>query len=121
MTGSPDGLVPLAGSWTLIALDGGPVPAVGRTPTIAFREDGAVSGTGGVNRIMTRLAKDDVAQGRIAFAPAATTRMAGPPEAMELERVFLDHLDAISTFIVEGGTLRLFAGDHEALRFERAE
>jgi len=121
MTRSPDSLAPLVGSWTLIALDGEPLPVVGRSPTIAFREDGAVSGTGGVNRIMTRLAKDDVAQGRIAFAPAATTRMAGPPEAMELERVYLDHLDAISTFVVDGATLRLFARAHEALTFERAE
>jgi heat shock protein HslJ len=47
--------------------------------------------------------------------------MAGPPEAMALEQTFLERLSAVSAFDVEGDTLRLWAGDTEALTFERAE
>jgi heat shock protein HslJ len=47
--------------------------------------------------------------------------MAGPPAAMELEGTFLARLGAVSSYAVEGSTLRLWAGDNEAMTFERAE
>jgi hypothetical protein len=115
------GLTALTGSWTLTAIDGGPVEPVGTPITLEVAEDGAVSGVSGVNRFMTRLETADVSEGRLAFAPAAGTRMAGPPEAMALEQAFLARLSAVTTFDVENGVLRLWAGDNEALTFERAE
>jgi heat shock protein HslJ len=103
-----------------LALDGEPPSDGGTTPMLVIREDGAVAGSSGINRFMTRVVPDDLAAGRLAFAATAGTKMAGPPQAMELERTFLDRLEAVSTFAVEGDILRLFAGDTEVLVFERA-
>lgn len=120
VTVSREDLSALVGSWTLVALDGEPVPAVGTTPTLEVREDGAVGGTSGVNRYMARLETGGLGAGRIGFGPAAGTKMAGPPEAMELERLYLDRFGAVGTYELESDTLRLFAGDSVALTFERA-
>jgi heat shock protein HslJ len=114
------GLAQLIGSWSLVALDGKPVEAVGKPITLEVAEDAAVAGVSGVNRFMTRLETADLAEGRLAFAPAAGTRMAGPPEAMALEQAFLERLSAVATFSVDDDVLRLWAGDNEALTFERA-
>ncbi len=119
--GGTSGLAVLVGSWTLVALDGTPVEAVGKPITLEVAEDGAVAGVSGINRFMTRIETADLAEGRLGFAPAAGTRMAGPPEAMALEQAFLERVSAVSTFSADDGVLRLWAGDNEALTFERAE
>ena len=108
----------LLGEWTLVILDGEPVPEVGKTPTLEILEDGSAAGVSGVNRYRTRL---ELSDGRLAFGPTAGTKMAGPPEAMALESDFLARLDAVSTYQVEGDTLRLWAGDNEALTFSRVK
>ncbi|HSN53093.1 MAG TPA: amidohydrolase family protein [Candidatus Sulfomarinibacteraceae bacterium] len=118
--GGNAGLTALVGSWTLVALDGGPVEPVGKPITLEIAEDGAVAGVSGVNRFMTRLETADPIEGRLAFAPAAGTRMAGPPEAMALEQTFLARLSTVTTYAVDGNTLRLWAADNEALTFARA-
>jgi heat shock protein HslJ len=119
--GGTQGLAGLVGSWMLVALDGGTVEPLGEQITLDIGEDGTASGVSGVNRFMTRLETADLAEGRLAFAQAVGTRMAGPPEAMALEQAFLARLSAVSTFAVDGDTLRLWAGDNQALTFERAE
>lgn len=106
------------GAWNLIAIDGAAVPEVGKQPTLVISEDGAASGVGGVNRYSAQI---EISGGRVAFGPTAATKMAGPPEAMELESTFFTRLGEVSTFAVDGDTLRLWAGDNEALTFERAE
>ncbi len=78
--GGTAGLTALTGSWTLTAIDGGPVEPVGKPITLEVAEDGAVTGVSGVNRFMTRLETADLDEGRLAFAPAAGTRMAGRSE-----------------------------------------
>lgn len=108
----------MTGAWTLVAIDGAPVADVGKTPTVEILEDGSVSGVGGVNRFQCRL---EIFDGRLSFGPAAATKMAGPPEAMELESTYLARLGAVSSFALEDGTLRLWAGDNEALTFKRRE
>jgi heat shock protein HslJ len=108
----------LVGTWALVALDGEPVPEVGRTPTLEVLEDGSAGGLSGVNRYRTQLA---LSYGRLSFAPAAGTKMAGPPEAMALEDTFLARLGAVSAYRVEGDALRLWAGDNEALTFTRVK
>ena len=108
----------LTGSWTLVAVDGRPVPEVGETPMLQIFRDGTAAGISGVNQFQTQL---DAGDGRLSFGPVATTKMAGPPEAMALEDSFLTHLEAVSSYAVEGTTLRLWVGDDEALTFERAE
>jgi len=110
-----DGLV---GAWILVTVDGEPVPEVGKQPMMEISEDGTVSGVGGVNRFNTQV---EVVDGRLSFGPTAATKMAGPPEAMDLESVFFTRLGAVSNYETDGETLRLWAGDNEALVFVRPE
>jgi heat shock protein HslJ len=113
-------LAGLEGSWVLVALGGEPLPELEQPVTLEIRGDGSVGGFSGVNRYNTTLHTSDLAEGHLAFGLVATTMMAGPPEAMEFERVFGERLAAVSTFSVEGERLRLYAGGDEALTFERA-
>jgi heat shock protein HslJ len=53
--------------------------------------DGMVSGCGGINRMGGRA---DIAGDRIRVGPLASTRMAGPPEAMAAEDLLLRALEA---------------------------
>jgi len=118
---SADPSVPeeLLGSWTLVALDGQPGDMGDHTPTLEIREDGSVGGSSGVNRYTTRIGSDGVVEGKISLGQAASTRMAGPPRAMAFEKIFLERLGAVTGYEVDGDTLRLRAGDNEALTFER--
>ena len=81
-------------------------------PQLAFDEDGRVSGTTGVNRVMGRY---EVADGLLSVADAATTRMAGPPEAMEQEQRLLGLFDAPQAFVVTGDRLEVGDGETVAL------
>ena len=108
----------MAGSWTLVAIDGMPFADVGKAPTLEILEDGSVSGVGGVNRFRTQL---EITGAGLSFGPAAATKMAGPPEAMELESAYMKRLSAVTSFAIEDGTLRMWAGDNEALTFKRDE
>ncbi len=110
--------VDLCGSWTLVAIDDNPVTEVGKTPTLEILEDGSVAGVGGVNRFRTEV---EFVDGRLSFGPAAATKMAGPPEAMELESTYLARLGAVTTYEIDGTTLRLWADDNEALTLERVD
>jgi predicted amidohydrolase YtcJ/heat shock protein HslJ len=113
-------LAALVGSWTLVSLDGEPVVEVVKPITLEIRDDGSAGGSSGINRFMTRLNTEALAEGRIGFTPAAGTKMAGPPKAMETEQMYLQRIGAVSTYSIEGDTLRMWAGDNEALTFERA-
>ena len=104
----------LVGSWTVVALDGEAVD-LAEAPTLEIAADGSVSGFGGVNQFHTSL---ELTDGRIRFGPGASTRMAGPPEAMAFEQLYFERLGAIGTFEVSDGRLRLWAGDNEALTLE---
>jgi heat shock protein HslJ len=58
----------------------------GADDTSLHFEDGRVSGSAGINRLMGDYTlTDDL----LAFGVIATTRMAGPPERMEAEQRFL--------------------------------
>ncbi len=79
----------LDGSWQLAALDGAP-PVDGFPISVSFGDDGRVSGHAGVNRFGGPYRVDaDVAELGAFF----TTRMAGPPPAMEQEQRFLAALE----------------------------
>jgi heat shock protein HslJ len=95
-------------SWVVQELGG--VVTTDPKPQLAFDEDGRVTGTTGVNRVMGRY---EVADGLLTVADAATTRMAGPPEAMEQEQRLLGLFDAPQAFVVTGD--RLEVGDGETL------
>ncbi len=89
-----DGAFDLAGtSWVVTSIDEEPLP-VDDPPTIGFDDEGHVSGGAGVNRFTGTWSLDE---GVLVFGPLATTRMAGPPDRMDLERRFLEVLGARCT------------------------
>ena len=95
-------LAMLEGRWTLSAIEGFDIPAGLRgEPSLSVDAEGRVSGFSGVNRFSGALDRD----GPRIFRPLATTRRAGPPEAMALETAFLEAMSRAT--VVEGGRDRL--------------
>jgi heat shock protein HslJ len=45
--------------------------------------------------------------------------MAGPPEAMALEKMFLDRLQTVSSFKPDGDLLHLYTLENQTVTFER--
>jgi heat shock protein HslJ len=109
---------PITGEWSLVAIDQNPLSS-GGTPTLVFESDGRCWGSTGVNKFNAQASFEKLADGWLTLGPAAVTRMAGPPEAMVLEGLFLQRLEKVSAFEVEGDTLHLFAGSQETATFER--
>lgn len=95
----------LAGTeWQCLTI-GGMAVKDPQPPTIAFGADGRASGYAGVNRYGG--AWSSAAGTALKLGPMAATRMAGPPERMELEDRFLDALEGVDSAKVEGVTLTL--------------
>src|SRR5688500_531418 len=93
--------IPLLGTdWTLIELNGKALSAGPdlRAPTLKL--DPAtqrVSGHSGVNRYAGACELDGA---KLKFGSTLGTRMAGPPEAMELEKNFLAALEKVTTWSI---------------------
>jgi len=88
--------------WSCIAIadvDGSLVPVIGEPPTLLIAPDGKVTGFAGVNRYFTSATFGNVTTPPIplTFGPIGATRMAGPPERMELERAFMAMLGRVRT------------------------
>lgn len=66
--------------------------------TIAFKADGSVSGSTGVNRFHGQAKIDG---DRVTIGPLATTRRAGPPALMDQEARFLKSIDRVRRFRIE--------------------
>jgi heat shock protein HslJ len=95
--------VDLAGTWQVEQV-GDTIVAAEGAPTVEFAPDGRVRGTGGVNRFTGHI---EVIGDDIQFGPLATTRMAGPPAAMEDERHLLAALSGRRTIVMSGDGLVL--------------
>jgi Heat shock protein len=81
--------------------------------------DGAISGSGGCNRLTGRA--ESTATGQIAFT-VGTTFMFCPGGVMPLERAFLDALQGARTYVITDDTLVLQGADGaELARLSRAE
>lgn len=92
--------------WTLDSLAGASV--TDPQPTLSFEEPGRAAGSAGVNRFGGAASID----GRsIRLGPFMATRMAGPPERMELERRYLEALGQATRWSVVGGRLELSGPD----------
>jgi heat shock protein HslJ len=72
--------------------------------TLEFGSDGQVSGSAGVNTFSGTYEYDG---NTLSFGPLATTRMAGPPELMEQETLYLTALEASVSWEVVSGLLYL--------------
>jgi heat shock protein HslJ len=71
-------------------------------------DDGRLSGTGGINRLMGNYS---LAGTSLTFGPLATTMMAGPPEQMEHEQRLVADLARVEGWSVDGDQLVLCDGD----------
>lgn len=111
----------LAGTWSLVALDGTPVaemPQRGR-PTLRFDlETMRATGFAGVNRFGGSY---DAGAGTLTFAQLIMTKMAGPPEQMDLERRFSRALEQTTGWRLVEDHLELLAGDEVVARLARTE
>ncbi len=103
--------VALAGtSWLVRAVNNGRQAVVsvaeGTSLDATFGTDGSLAGSAGCNRYSAGFTVEGE---RIEIAPAATTRMACPPEVMEQESAFLAALGSVATWRIEGERLELRA------------
>ena len=100
--------------WTLVELEGEPVEigADELAPSLVLDlEEARVTGSGGVNRLTGQFA---LSGDELRFGPLATTRMAGPEEAMQREAALLAALARVTSYALDGRTLTLLA-DGEAV------
>jgi hypothetical protein len=88
--------------WTLLTLNGGKID-LEKPPTMEFAH-GSLAIFGGINRLSGSyaLVGDSVTMGEL-----VSTRMAGPPALMELEREFAQTLASVDGFQVFGNKLTL--------------
>lgn len=100
--------------WTLISLNGQPIN-VDEPPTMKF-EGGKLSIFGGVNRLSGSYALID--NQSVTLGKLVSTRMAGPPELMELERGFSQTMARVDAFHVAGNQLDLLSGGEVVASFK---
>ena len=111
---------------TQTAIEGEPIgdamPESSRRPTISLERGGGAAGVAGVNRYSTLVEPEFFAGGAYRFREMATSRMAGPPEAMAFEQRFLSTLKQVRSYSIDPGVFALLDGDgRELLRFTPAE
>ena len=114
----------------LIGQDGTSVPVTDRPPTISITADAKASGFAGVNRFFTEatFGNTTTAVTPLTFGPVGATRMAGPPERMQLEGAFTSMLERVRAAAVVAGsstaaarpTLVLTDGERMLARFTPA-
>jgi len=127
---SLDYLSLLTGDWNVSKIDGKDPASIANTssitrlPSMSIDPAGKVSGSTGVNRYASNIDPARLASGKFSLSPAATTKMAGTPEASQIETAFTSALSKVSSIDLKslaGGTLSLLGEDgNEVLRFIRA-
>jgi heat shock protein HslJ len=93
-----------ATEWQLAQMDGQPLAAGVKPPVIHFEIDG-VRGFAGCNRFTAPV--KEVSPGVIQIGAVAATKMACPPEQMDLEQAFLAELGKVSGYTFMAGQLAL--------------
>jgi len=114
--------VALAGvSWKLVELEGKAVvtPPNAVAPSLHFdAAEKRVSGSTGCNNLTGTYAFDGAT---LHLSPLATTRMAClNPDVQALETAFLAALQKVTSYRIEGGNLRLLAGETLVATFARS-
>ena len=89
-----------------------------RTPTLLMTDDGKASGFAGVNRWFGTYSVDG---STLKFGMMGMTRMAGPPDRMQLEQAYADALAAVTRWSVSSGRLQLSEDNALVLEFTKAE
>lgn len=93
-----------ANEWTLLEIDGQPVPADVDPPLIHV-ESNRIRGFAGCNRFTASVA--ETKPGEIEIGAAAAEKKACPAPQMELEQKFLAQLDAVNRYSYVAGQLAL--------------
>jgi heat shock protein HslJ len=106
----------LAGSWSLTSAATSSVDLSAFAITLELAAPNA-SGFGGVNQYTTTFTS--TAEGGLEFGPIASTKMAGPDDAMAAEQAYFTALDSVTGYTVVGGDLQLFAGEQVVLTYVR--
>src|SRR5687768_17499524 len=103
-------------SWTLVDLDG--EEAIGDTPpSIAFTDDGGVTGTTGCNTFNGEVT---IEGSELTFGPLATTRMAcADPAVADQEQAFLVAIEGATGYTIDDEGRLVLEGD-APLTFEVA-
>jgi heat shock protein HslJ len=110
--------VPERHPWRLERVTGYTMPQGARVPTLALdAEQGQASGFSGVNSYFGAY---ELVGERLSFGALAATRMAGPPELMAMEQIFLEALGRIDGWRIRDGALELLAGEAAVLRLAAA-
>lgn len=94
--------------WKLTEIDGRPVAVTEgmREPNLVLQgQESRFAGSGGVNRLMGGYTLDG---GALSFSEAASTMMAGPPEAMAQEQTIIAALPRVRGYAIAGDRLTLF-------------
>jgi heat shock protein HslJ len=119
--GEADPLTALVGEWTLTHIDDQPLvdDVTDRPPTLTIDAEGQVAGFAGVNRYFGALDVEKLRQGEFVLGPLGSTRMAGPPDRMELERRYLQRLGDADRAAAAGRSLQLTSEGKPALTFVR--
>lgn len=87
-----------------MVVDGEVYELVGDRPIVRFEKEGRVSGFASVNRFFGSMQIDDT--GKVIWSNAfGATRMAGPADHMDQERVFLEELAKTDRLSVKGDRL----------------
>ena len=89
-----------------------------RTPTLLMTDEGKASGFAGVNRWFGTYSVDG---STLKFGMLGMTRMAGPPDRMQLEQAYADALAAVTRWSVSSGRLQLSEDNALVLEFTKAE
>jgi heat shock protein HslJ len=105
-SGAAPSAAELVGAWRVIGIGADPVPA---GAVIELHEDGRITGSTGINRLTGAFALID---GELRTSPLATTRMAGSPELMDVERRLLAALADPVPVRRDGDRLMLGSGEH---------
>jgi heat shock protein HslJ len=110
-------------TWQALAYNNGrgalQSPAADTGITAVFGADGSLSGNASVNQYSTTytVSGETMSVG----GAIVTTKMAGPPEAMEQEAAYLAALPLTATYTIEGNELWLRDAEGAALAHYRAE
>jgi heat shock protein HslJ len=100
-----------ANEWTLVEMNGQPLPAGVEPPLVHF-EGNSVRGFAGCNRFSAPV--KEVKPGELDVGAAVATKKACPPERMALEAEFLKQLDAVNRYGYLAGQLALTWQDGDA-------
>ena len=96
--------------WKLTEVNGQPIAVTDglREPSLVLQgQDYRFAGSGGVNRLMGGYTLDGDS---LTFSNAASTMMAGPPEAMAQEQTIVAALPNVRSFAIAGDQLTLLGG-----------